>query len=211
MLTGVFGRFSVLRAGTQPIPAVTALAALAGSQLRAPQGSGPGTQTHEITVPNELIGCIIGKGGTKIAEISLTTVPDDATHQERIITIKGTSDQVALAQYLINYQVRAGRVVEMHKANLEGAQGGDEEGGALNPSAIPLANLLKNPAALNALSALTNINLSSLGGLQELLGGNGSVQTTGVNKKPYNPRGMRAPPGGSSPPRDQKRNKFQPY
>ena len=96
----------------------------------------------------------------------------------------------------------------MHKANLEGAQ--DEDGAALNPSAIPLANLLKNPAALNALSALTNINLSSLGGLQELLGGNGSVQTTGVHKKTYAPR-MRGPPGGSSPPRDAKRNKFQPY
>lgn len=27
---------------------------------------------------------------------------DEATHQERIITIKGSSDQVALAQYLIN-------------------------------------------------------------------------------------------------------------
>ena len=52
-----------------PRSAVTALAALAGSQLRTPHGTGPGSQTHEITVPNELIGCIIGKGGTKIAEI----------------------------------------------------------------------------------------------------------------------------------------------
>lgn len=109
--------------------------------------------------------------------------------------------------------------VEMHKANLESSADDAEEGAAgppaasgLNPSAIPLANLLKNPAALNALSSLTNINLSSLGGLQELLGGNGTVQTTGVHKthKAYTPR-MRAPPGGSSPPRDQKRNKFQPY
>jgi len=220
---GMGGPPNTLQASTS---AVTALAALAGSQLRAPQGAGPGTQTHEITVPNELIGCIIGKGGTKIAEIRQITgamitiskfddTTDDATHQERIITIKGTGDQVSLAQYLINTSV------EMHKANLEGAQG-EEEGagagasagpgpGALNPSAIPLANLLKNPGALNALSALTNINLSSLGGLQELLGGNGTVQTTGVHKKPYAARGMRAPPGGSSPPRDQKRNKFQPY
>ena len=28
-------------------------------------------QTHEMTVPNELIGCIIGKGGSKVAEIRL--------------------------------------------------------------------------------------------------------------------------------------------
>ena len=54
---------------------VAALAALAGSQLRSPVGTGAGTQTHEMTVPNELIGCIIGKGGTKIAEIRYFTYP----------------------------------------------------------------------------------------------------------------------------------------
>ena len=34
------------------------------------QGRGPSSQqTHEMTVPDELIGCIIGKGGSKVAEI----------------------------------------------------------------------------------------------------------------------------------------------
>ena len=34
------------------------------------QGRGQNSQqTHEMTVPNELIGCIIGKGGSKVAEI----------------------------------------------------------------------------------------------------------------------------------------------
>ena len=54
---------------------MTALAALAGSQLRTPPNAGPCTQSHEITVPNELIGCIIGKGGTKIAEIRCVRPP----------------------------------------------------------------------------------------------------------------------------------------
>ena len=45
----------------QPTPA---LAMLSG------QGrSASSQQTHEMTVPNELIGCIIGKGGSKVAEI----------------------------------------------------------------------------------------------------------------------------------------------
>ena len=45
----------------------SALAALAGHhQQGRPQTT---QQTHEMTVPNELIGCIIGKGGSKIAEI----------------------------------------------------------------------------------------------------------------------------------------------
>ena len=32
-------------------------------------------QTHEMTVPNELIGCIIGKGGSKVAEIRCVFIP----------------------------------------------------------------------------------------------------------------------------------------
>ena len=42
----------------------SALAVLSG-QARSPAQQ----QTHEMTVPNELIGCIIGKGGSKVAEI----------------------------------------------------------------------------------------------------------------------------------------------
>ena len=44
---------------------MSALAALAGGGGRG----GSSHQTHEMTVPNEIIGCVIGKGGSKIAEI----------------------------------------------------------------------------------------------------------------------------------------------
>ena len=44
---------------------VSALALLTG-QARSQAAQ---QQTHEMTVPNELIGCIIGKGGSKVAEI----------------------------------------------------------------------------------------------------------------------------------------------
>lgn len=48
------------------------LAALAGSQLRG-GGVNPKVSqqhiTHEMAIPNDIIGCIIGKGGSKIAEI----------------------------------------------------------------------------------------------------------------------------------------------
>jgi len=89
-----------------------ALAALASAQA---SGSGitSGTTTHEMTVPNDQVGAVIGKGGTKIAEIrhatgAMITISkyidgsEEANKQERTITIKGTADQVALAQYLIN-------------------------------------------------------------------------------------------------------------
>lgn len=94
---------------------VSALAALAGSQLRTNhtnrQQPAANNQTHEMTVPNELIGCIIGKGGTKIAEIrqisgAMIRISNCEEREggatDRTITITGNPDAVALAQYLIN-------------------------------------------------------------------------------------------------------------
>uniref|UniRef100_A0A1B6LFG9 K Homology domain-containing protein n=1 Tax=Graphocephala atropunctata TaxID=36148 RepID=A0A1B6LFG9_9HEMI len=95
-----------------------ALAALAGSQLRTnnPNRNQQNTnqQTHEMTVPNDLIGCIIGKGGTKIAEIrqisgAMIRISNceerDGGATDRTITITGNPDAVALAQYLINMRI----------------------------------------------------------------------------------------------------------
>ncbi|XP_052861986.1 poly(rC)-binding protein 3 isoform X2 [Anopheles cruzii] len=79
------------------------------------------SQSHEMTVPNDLIGCIIGKGGTKIAEIrqisgAMIRISNceerDSGNTDRTITITGNPDSVALAQYLINMSV------ELQKANL---------------------------------------------------------------------------------------------
>ncbi|KAL5291277.1 PCBP3 family protein [Megaselia abdita] len=87
-----------------------ALAALAGSQLRT-NNANRSQQQHEMTVPNDLIGCIIGKGGTKIAEIrqisgAMIRISNceerDGGNTDRTITISGNADSVALAQYLIN-------------------------------------------------------------------------------------------------------------
>ncbi|XP_011301235.1 poly(rC)-binding protein 3 isoform X1 [Fopius arisanus] len=220
-----------------------ALAALAGSQLRTNhtnrQQPAANNQTHEMTVPNELIGCIIGKGGTKIAEIrqisgAMIRISNcderEGGASDRTITITGNPDAVALAQYLINMSV------ELQKANLE-AQNTQTPGSGTNPgasgasaspstttttasplaSAIPLAQLLSKPGALNALSSLT-----ALGGLTELLGGAGGaaatqlpVQTTGVHRshKTFTPR-LRSP--GAPGPTDSgkfksERTKYNPY
>ncbi|KAL7050773.1 hypothetical protein ACKWTF_004206 [Chironomus riparius] len=200
----------------------TALAALAGSQLRtAASRTQTNTQQHEMTVPNDLIGCIIGKGGTKIAEIrqisgAMIRISNceerEGGNTDRTITISGNPDAVALAQYLINMSV------ELQKANLAqeqstGAVGATSNGTATSgtnitpttptpvattnnnnvsvtdaaqnaaalASAIPLAQLLSKPGALNALTSLT-----ALGGLTDLLGGLSNlgppVQTTGVHR-----------------------------
>lgn len=95
-----------------------ALAALAGSQLRTSntnrQQPAANNQTHEMTVPNELIGCIIGKGGTKIAEIrqisgAMIRISNCEEREggatDRTITITGNPDAVSLAQYLISMRI----------------------------------------------------------------------------------------------------------
>ena len=99
----------------------SALAALAGSQLRTntnnrnqnqSQNSQNSSSPHhaELNVPNELIGCVIGKGGTKIAEIRqitgamirISSCEDrESGNTDRKITITGTPDAVQLAECLI--------------------------------------------------------------------------------------------------------------
>uniref|UniRef100_A0A1B0CF10 Putative polyc-binding alphacp-1 n=1 Tax=Lutzomyia longipalpis TaxID=7200 RepID=A0A1B0CF10_LUTLO len=103
------------------------LAALAGSQLRSNntnRNQQTNQQQHGMTVPNDLIGCIIGKGGTKIAEIrqisgAMIRISNceerEGGNTDRTITISGNPDSVALAQYLINMSV------ELQKANLADA------------------------------------------------------------------------------------------
>ncbi|XP_039290019.1 poly(rC)-binding protein 3 isoform X6 [Nilaparvata lugens] len=107
-----------LGANTGGLNQAAALAALAGSQLRSNTAfrnqQNTNQQTHEMTVPNDLIGCIIGKGGTKIAEIrqisgAMIRISNceerDGNATDRTITITGTPDSVALAQYLINMRI----------------------------------------------------------------------------------------------------------
>ncbi|KAF7650632.1 hypothetical protein LDENG_00122710 [Lucifuga dentata] len=68
--------------------------------------------THELTIPNDLIGCIIGRQGTKIneirqmsgAQIKIANAMEGSL--ERQITITGTPANISLAQYLINARFR---------------------------------------------------------------------------------------------------------
>ncbi|XP_069790261.1 poly(rC)-binding protein 3 isoform X18 [Narcine bancroftii] len=64
--------------------------------------------THELAIPNDLIGCIIGRQGSKIneirqmsgAQIKIANAAEGST--ERQITITGSPANISLAQYLIN-------------------------------------------------------------------------------------------------------------
>lgn len=63
--------------------------------------------TQEMAIPNGLIGCVIGKGGSKINEIrqlsgaNIKISNSEEGAKNRTVTINGTPDAINLAQYLI--------------------------------------------------------------------------------------------------------------
>lgn len=132
---------------------LAAIASLAGSQIRDNRRNsdrdhdrGSSSTSFEIYVPNDMIGCIIGKGGSKIAEIRQISGAmirisksdtdsagsgserggTESSASERQITITGNADSVALAKSLINMSL------DLHKSKLEEAanNGGNGNGGA---------------------------------------------------------------------------------
>uniref|UniRef100_A0A8C7F5Q5 Poly(rC) binding protein 2 n=1 Tax=Oncorhynchus kisutch TaxID=8019 RepID=A0A8C7F5Q5_ONCKI len=66
------------------------------------------TSSHELTIPNDLIGCIIGRQGAKIneirqmsgAQIKIANQVEGST--DRQVTITGSPAGISLAEYLIN-------------------------------------------------------------------------------------------------------------
>ncbi|XP_006896208.1 PREDICTED: poly(rC)-binding protein 2-like [Elephantulus edwardii] len=69
------------------------------------------TTSHELTIPNDLIGCIIGRQGAKIneirqmsgAQIKIVNPVEGST--DRQVTITGSAASISLAQYLINVRL----------------------------------------------------------------------------------------------------------
>lgn len=65
-------------------------------------------QIHEMKIPNDLIGCIIGRGGSKINEIrqlsgaNIKIAGLEETSPDRTVTISGSPDSIGFAQHLIN-------------------------------------------------------------------------------------------------------------
>merc|ERR550539_405506 len=120
--------------------ALAAMAQLAHSQIHDRREAGRTDRetdrpesSYQMSVPNELIGSVIGKGGSKIAEIrqmsgamiriSKSEDPNTSPSTERQIVITGAGDSVALAKSLINMSL------DLHKASLERAKSSDDEDG----------------------------------------------------------------------------------
>lgn len=72
----------------------------------------PNIRTQNISIPSDMVGCIIGKGGSKISEIrklsgsriSIAKIPHDESG-ERMFTIQGTPEANERALYLLYGQL----------------------------------------------------------------------------------------------------------
>ncbi|KQS62222.1 heterogeneous nuclear ribonucleoprotein K isoform X2 [Drosophila erecta] len=75
-----------------------------------PQGHDP-NNTTQVTIPKELAGAIIGKGGGRIRRIrnessAYITIDEPLPNSnDRIITISGTPKQIQMAQYLLQQRL----------------------------------------------------------------------------------------------------------
>ena len=146
---------------------LAAIASLAGTQIRENRhrdrdhddrnhgghgGDRGSTTTYEMSIANDMIGCIIGKGGSKIAEIRQLSgamirisKSDDSRRRgggdgdrdgnggeeggnrednERQITISGNPESVALAKSLINMSL------DLHRSKMEERDRDDTGGGS---------------------------------------------------------------------------------
>ncbi|SPO25193.1 related to PBP2 - PAB1 binding protein [Ustilago trichophora] len=108
-------------------PAIGAPAPAGASGGGAPQLP-PGSQTQQIFIPNDLVGCIIGKGGSKINEIRSMSashikimepgagIAAGGSGNERLVTITGPPPNIQMAVSLLYQRL------EQEKMRL--AQGG---------------------------------------------------------------------------------------
>lgn len=98
--SGGYSRRSNSDAGNRGIPLVTE--------------DGEEVQTQNISIPSDMVGCIIGRGGTKIsqirsssgARISIAKAPHDETG-ERMFTIMGSAQANEKALYLLYENLEA--------------------------------------------------------------------------------------------------------
>ncbi|XP_011406106.1 PREDICTED: poly(rC)-binding protein 2-like [Amphimedon queenslandica] len=71
------------------------------------------TTVQQMRIPNDLIGCVIGRKGTKIHEIRVNSgalikiASNEGDGSDRLVTISGTPESVGIAQYLINSRIHS--------------------------------------------------------------------------------------------------------
>ena len=92
-------------------------------------------RTQNISIPSDMVGCIIGKGGSKITEIrrlsgsriSIAKVPHDETG-ERMFTIQGTPEANEKALFLLYNQLETEKERRQKQTNAAAQPNGGVDG-----------------------------------------------------------------------------------
>ncbi|XP_060847979.1 poly(rC)-binding protein 3-like [Rhopalosiphum padi] len=208
-----FTNIATLGLGTSSTEGINqaALAALAGSQLRTAnrqnqnvsgehkkQNAKSNIETISMTVPNDLIGCVIGKRGSKIADIRQISGAivhifkfegnnESKEIVDRRINITGNKKSISVAKYLIEMSV------ELQKANLEDIKSpSSPDNGSSSTASTPTVapQLFAKPDSINTISSLYAYIALSSGAKQS-----SPVQTTGVHRPKNSLKRKRSPSG----------------
>jgi len=73
-----------------------------------------GSEYTQVSIPKEMAGAVIGRGGMKIKQIrmesgaQITIDEPEPGSSDRIINISGTTDQIQNAQYLLQMSIKSG-------------------------------------------------------------------------------------------------------
>ncbi|XP_078065486.1 poly(rC)-binding protein 4 isoform X1 [Mustelus asterias] len=131
------------------------------------------TTSQELLIPNDLIGCIIGRQGSKIneirqmsgAQIKIDNQVDGST--ERLVTITGGPLNINLAQYLINACLEMAKTTSQNASITTPVDLNMTFSQPTNPASSPLASMSSTlPSSL--LNAPYAIPISSLLGMKSV-------------------------------------------
>ncbi|XP_055929209.1 poly(rC)-binding protein 3-like isoform X2 [Argiope bruennichi] len=168
------------------------------------------TTTTEMNIPNDLIGCVIGKGGAKINEIrqlsgaTIKISNSEEGSKDRTVAISGTPEAINLAQYLINTSM------DLHK-NLDltsnpSSTSANTMSITNTPLAIPINQLVKaSPLTLGLSSAAAAAAAAAAANQTTIF----DLQTTISNRKSLTTK-LRATATHNGNKKTE-RNKFSPY
>ncbi|KAJ8264804.1 hypothetical protein COCON_G00139030 [Conger conger] len=124
-----------------------AVAQSSASVLSGMDPSGSQTTSQELLIPNDLIGSIIGRQGTKISEIRQVSGAQIKIGSQldggsdRLVSITGTALSIGLAQYLITSCLETAKSTALSSAPLDLGVAFSPPPPAVGPSPAALAVL----------------------------------------------------------------------
>ncbi|XP_023243894.1 poly(rC)-binding protein 3-like [Centruroides vittatus] len=201
-----------------PGPGLTTLGSSALASLAASDAlrQGTATSTTEMSVSNDLIGCVIGKGGAKINEIrqlSGATIKISNTEEgckDRTVTISGTPEAINLAQYLINTSMELHKNMTLDPTSSPASTSASVTTLSTSPSplAIPLSQLMKPTSfAISLTAAAAAVAASSPATSALFAAESNSVANQNRKNLTTKIRGSTNHNGGKK----SEKNKFSPY